>query len=56
LDDVTALFGCVEDPISIRHHLHGMYQFGTPTDETLQGLIGSTPFTLQQMTRYKDSF
>jgi hypothetical protein len=68
LSDVTARVGCVEDPISKHHHLRSLYQFGTPTDDALQGLIGSTSlgvlkfttsgkiFSLQQMTSYKDYF
>jgi hypothetical protein len=50
LDDVTALLGCVEEPTSKHHHLRGLYQFGTPTDQTLQGLIGSTSLAALKFT------
>jgi hypothetical protein len=50
LDDVTALLGCVEDPTSKHHHLRGLYHFGTPTDQTLQGLIGSTSLAALKFT------
>ena len=50
LSDVTARVGCVEDPTSKHHHLCGLYQFGTPTDEALQGLIGSTSLGVLKFT------
>ena len=50
MDDVTALLGCVEDPTSKYHHLRGLYHFGTPTDQTLQGLIGSTSLAALKFT------
>jgi hypothetical protein len=50
LSDVTALVWYVEDPTSKQHHLRGLYQFGTPTDDALKGLIGSTSLGVLKFT------